>query len=112
MSLLMWCAGPVVTASPPSDHDTIALGEASLTQRIATTILPAESTVVLTTGRNATGLPGEDTVPVWSKTRSFGREIVEYPKLTRSDIALILLSWMVSHTCDSFPVEAVCGVDS
>lgn len=71
---------PLVTASLPLDHDTTALGEASLTQWIATTILPSESTVVLTAGRNSTGLPGEDTVLVWS------------PSVVLNDILLSILN--------------------
>lgn len=108
---------PLVTASLPLDHDTTALGEASLTQWIATTILPSESTVVLTAGRNSTGLPGEDTVLLWSLAHimqkcCFERHIVEHLKLTCSNIALILFNWVVCHARDSFPIEVICGGDS
>lgn len=112
MSLLIWCVVPLGTASLPLDHDTTASGEASLTQWIATTILPSESTVVLTAGRNSTGLPGEDKALVWSLAHIMQKRIVAHLKLTCSNIALILFNRVVCHARDSFPIEVICGGDS
>lgn len=50
----------------PSVHNTTALGDALLTQLILTTILPSESTVVLTAGRKLAGLPGGENDHVYN----------------------------------------------
>lgn len=100
---------PLVTALLPSVHNTTALGEASLTQLILTTILPLESTVVLTAGRKLAGLPGRENTH--SRSCVHLKEIIESFRLTCSNVTITLFNWVVCNACDSFPIECIYGRD-
>lgn len=100
---------PLVTALLPSVHNTTALGDASLTQPILTTIFPSEFTVVLTAGRKLAGLPGGENAH--SRSREHLKEIIESPRLTCSNVTIILFNWVVCNACDSFPIEGIYSRD-
>jgi len=88
---------------------------------MVTTILPVESTVVPTAGRNLLGLPGEvDVVLLWgwrlkslmsTSTTDCWLDVLKNVKLTCSYTAVILFDRLVCHARDRFPVKVRRGCE-